>query len=482
MVALVTAALAAVLACLPGHGAGSHPLTHIAADVDEVFIVGDLHGDLQCAKEWVRRSGLIDLATHPWNWTGRRRQALVFLGDYVDKGPYGRQVLEFVRNLTEAFPDQVLAMLGNHDLYMLMDSLWSDGATQLMGRPVRDFAYAFTHPEEYLNWVPVYDTRENDTSVVLPALLDALEFVYARRAEQKVLLGPSPSTSHADLFDVAPLFQADPALADGVRSRLLEWQQHLAQGLVSSGLAEWLAARPLVSVVGGALFVHGGVPYELLSKLQQSSEAGEAGSSGLAAALEAATTGSFRKLWDGRSSEAMAVHGKWGDFTDDPLHSHLIDEVVNHRGYHRSCREVRAVLDALHGELGVEVIVVGHTPGDSVRISCGGRLAAVDSSLSRYFRANGNLYCSSLGEAAPGMACVSVSGTCSGQASRLIREGTAWVVHPVELEVGAQGQEHFTAQRPPLTTMLMAAFVAVLLFALLSAVGGDGTEVDEKRD
>ena len=42
---------------------------------------------------------------------------------------------------------------------------------------------------------------------------------------------------------------------------------------------------------------------------------------------------------------------------------------------------------------GVARVVVGHTPADQVRIKCGGQLVAADASLSRYFRAHGNLYC-----------------------------------------------------------------------------------------
>ena len=76
----------------------------------------------------------------------------------------------------EAFPQRVLALIGNHDLYALCDALLEDGASPLMGVPVRDFAYAFTHPEEYLNWVPEADY--NDSAAALPALYEALHINY----------------------------------------------------------------------------------------------------------------------------------------------------------------------------------------------------------------------------------------------------------------------------------------------------------------
>jgi hypothetical protein len=44
-------------------------------------------------------------------------------------------------------------------------------------------------------------------------------------------------------------------------------------------------------------------------------------------------------------------------------------------------------------ELGINRIVVGHTPSPYVRELCDGKLLASDSSLSRSFRAFGNMYC-----------------------------------------------------------------------------------------
>ena len=70
------------------------------ANLTRVFFIGDTHGDAHCAKEWVRRTGLINFEAKPWIWTGSKiSDAIVFLGDYVDKGPTSRQVLEFVREV-----------------------------------------------------------------------------------------------------------------------------------------------------------------------------------------------------------------------------------------------------------------------------------------------------------------------------------------------------------------------------------------------
>jgi hypothetical protein len=90
-----------------GVASGGQPtLTHHGVeDLREVWAIGDLHGDADCGKAWVERTGLVDLTT--WRWTGAPDALLVFLGDYVDRGPQSRGVLQLVMNLTRAFPKQV---------------------------------------------------------------------------------------------------------------------------------------------------------------------------------------------------------------------------------------------------------------------------------------------------------------------------------------------------------------------------------------
>eukprot|EP00435_Cladocopium_sp_Y103_P046829 s1915_g13.t1 len=105
----------------------------------EVLKTTGLRGCRGDIRDW---SNLVDLQS--WTWTGTETSALVFMGDYVDRGPFGKQ--EFVRNLTVSFPHNVLAMMGNHDLYTLADALLPSGATRFMGAAVKDFAYAFLHP------------------------------------------------------------------------------------------------------------------------------------------------------------------------------------------------------------------------------------------------------------------------------------------------------------------------------------------------
>ncbi|CAJ1402099.1 unnamed protein product [Effrenium voratum] len=329
--------------------------------VEEVFIIGDLHADIHCAKHWVRRSGYVDLDA--WTWTGGA-SALVFMGDYVDRGPFSRQVLELVRNLTTSFPEKVFALMGNHDLYFLADAVLPQGARDLMGAPVQDFSYAFIHPEEYLNWI--LPGEQAEASSKLSTLFAALGEVYAQQRRKR---GPVPvmlkeEFGQMSIFDFAPL-RHNATLSNALNQSLHFWQRRLARG---------------------ALFVHGGLPGKT-------------------------------------TREQLDMLGPLGDGDFSELFSSgrldLLHEAVTYRGLHGAagCSEVDKVLDLLPD---IEMIVLGHTPGEEVRRSCGNRLVSADSALSRYYRAYGNHYCPVQVAAERKGACRrTVAKQCAGQASRL---------------------------------------------------------------
>lgn len=74
------------------------------------YLIGDLHGCLdkmQAMMALVARDG------------GGQAAHLVFLGDYVDRGPDSIGVLRAVQALEQAAPDRVTCLMGNHDRMML---------------------------------------------------------------------------------------------------------------------------------------------------------------------------------------------------------------------------------------------------------------------------------------------------------------------------------------------------------------------------
>lgn len=84
----------------------------------ELWAVGDVHGALDKLRALLEAAGLIGAAG---GWTGGTAH-LVFLGDYLDRGPDGAGVVRLVRGLeagARAAGGQVTALLGNHEVMFL---------------------------------------------------------------------------------------------------------------------------------------------------------------------------------------------------------------------------------------------------------------------------------------------------------------------------------------------------------------------------
>jgi len=225
------------------------------------YVIGDLHGDAECAWKWVKKTGLVDRKGTKLVWTGKPTEALYFAGDFVDKGRAGRATLELVRELTERWPDKVVAVLGNHDVYLLADALLEQGSGAMMGTSVRDFTHAFSHPEEYRNWVHNWSARDQEALI---ALFEALQAVYQNRAESHVFMQPLHGEaarfwSGQALDEVAEPLKSNRTLSRLVKDRLRLWGEAQSSGLRESGLASWLTTLPLVARVGDAVIVHGGL-------------------------------------------------------------------------------------------------------------------------------------------------------------------------------------------------------------------------------
>lgn len=68
--------------------------------------IGDVHGCLRATREVVGKAE-------------RTASRIVFLGDYVDRGPNSRLVLDELIAIKHAFPDRTVFLRGNHDIAFL---------------------------------------------------------------------------------------------------------------------------------------------------------------------------------------------------------------------------------------------------------------------------------------------------------------------------------------------------------------------------
>src|SRR5258708_257306 len=81
------------------------------------FAIGDIHGDAAHLFKLLSCLPTLD-----------EGDTLVFLGDYVDRGPRSREVVEYVRCLHEHTPAKVVALRGNHEDAWLrvIDNGWDE--------------------------------------------------------------------------------------------------------------------------------------------------------------------------------------------------------------------------------------------------------------------------------------------------------------------------------------------------------------------
>ncbi|MBW2264660.1 MAG: serine/threonine protein phosphatase [Deltaproteobacteria bacterium] len=78
--------------------------------MERVFAVGDIHG---CLDKLVLLMGKIDIDF--------KKDTLVFIGDYIDRGPKSKEVVDYLMDLARG-KDSVIFLKGNHE-YMLQGYL-----------------------------------------------------------------------------------------------------------------------------------------------------------------------------------------------------------------------------------------------------------------------------------------------------------------------------------------------------------------------
>jgi serine/threonine protein phosphatase 1 len=87
---------------------GVHYLDAAAPDGMRLYAIGDVHGRFDCL-EAMHALIAADIAASPPNdWR------IIHLGDYVDRGPQSRAVIDFLADATARDPRNI-ALMGNHD-------------------------------------------------------------------------------------------------------------------------------------------------------------------------------------------------------------------------------------------------------------------------------------------------------------------------------------------------------------------------------
>lgn len=71
---------------------------------DRTFAIGDIHGDADHLRILLSRLPALDAG-----------DTLVFLGDYIDRGPDSAKVVEYVMNMGSRTPAKIVCLRGNHE-------------------------------------------------------------------------------------------------------------------------------------------------------------------------------------------------------------------------------------------------------------------------------------------------------------------------------------------------------------------------------
>lgn len=97
--------------------------------MSELYIIGDIHGQYEKFTRLLQNSGLVD---QDLNWRAGAA-TLWLMGDFLDRGPGGVEVVALAMNLQEQAEEaggRVGALLGNHEILILAAAAVGDRLTE----------------------------------------------------------------------------------------------------------------------------------------------------------------------------------------------------------------------------------------------------------------------------------------------------------------------------------------------------------------
>ncbi|HEY6661973.1 MAG TPA: metallophosphoesterase [Sphingomicrobium sp.] len=297
-----------------------------------IVAVGDLHGDYQAWIEIASRAGLIDRGNR---WTGGSA-VLVQTGDITDRGPDSLKIIRHLMRLkgqARRSGGRVVVVLGNHEAMNMTEDL------------------RYVHPGEFAAFANA------DSDRMRRRIYEA----------NKATIIASYRSSNPAMTDAAI---RDAWLAANPPGKL----EHQAAWSPRGELGRWAMANPAVARIGDTVFVHGGislryaaVPVEQINRLA-------------AAALAARTADPtaiindpFGPLWyRGYVTRTAESEGP----APTPVQG------LAAPAYPSPDEELTAVLRST----GAKRMVIAHTPNRAgIAILYGGRLALIDTGISRYY-------------------------------------------------------------------------------------------------
>ncbi|MBI3404629.1 MAG: metallophosphoesterase [Acidobacteria bacterium] len=200
-------------------------LVSSAAAQGRVVAIGDVHGDCDSFVAILKKVGLID---DKQDWSGGKT-IFVQTGDYLDRGPKAREVMDLLMSLEKQAPKKggkVIVLLGNHEVMNIIGDL----------RDVTAVNYAAYANEKS-------DKRRH-------AAYES--YVEWSKARAKKLDKPEP------VFDEA----AEKKWMDAHPLGFVEQREAISP---EGKYGKWLRSHSAVSQVGDSIFLHGGISLAVAS-------------------------------------------------------------------------------------------------------------------------------------------------------------------------------------------------------------------------
>jgi len=196
-----------------------------AATQGRVVAVGDIHGDYSAFVSILRQAGLLDSGQR---WTGGEA-TLVQTGDFLDRGPKEREVMELLMQLEQQAPrsgGRVVTLLGNHEVMNLMGDL------------------RYVAPEGFAAFADRNSEKRRQAAY--------REWVSWQKDRARALRQPAPKISAET---EAQWMQAHPA----------GFVEHREAYAPDGKYGKWLRQKDAIVVMDGTVFVHGGFHPQLVS-------------------------------------------------------------------------------------------------------------------------------------------------------------------------------------------------------------------------
>jgi calcineurin-like phosphoesterase family protein len=300
-----------------------------AAISQRTIAVGDLHGDYQAWITIARAAGVMDAANH---WAGGKT-VLIQMGDITDREPDSLRIIRSLQQLQKEAPrsgGKVIIVLGNHE------------AMNLVG----DNRY--TTPGEFAAFADSGSAARRDR-------------VYENNRVRV------EAAYHAQ----DPKLSADAIRQAWMAEHPLGWVEHMLAWGPSGELGQWATRNPAIVKLGDTLFVHGGISAEYSSvPLDEVNRRVRVAMASADDSPNSVLTDPLGPLWyrglAGPDPDAQAERAR-APKSAPPL---TIDQE----------------LDAVLAAYGAKRIVIAHTPIlTGIAITNGGRLARIDTGISRYY-------------------------------------------------------------------------------------------------